>query len=423
MKRPTVASLKKVTAENLVGLGAERLAEILVAAAAARPELKRRLRMELAAEQGAEHLLVEIDKRLVTLSTSRSKITWRQRPGFIRDLDALRALIVDRLAPLETLAGLDRLLTFLDLAPRIGARLRDRDGELAGLFARTAQDVGGLLCDVDIARAALILVEALTRHPSAWTDWAPAAFAQTPPALAGQVLRLISQRPDASPAWMPLIRQLADVADDIDAYRATYTAQAMRAPHTAAAVASRLLSAGRTAEAGAVLQAAVHPKPASGLLRRATPPADADPDWERAQIAFLDQSGEAEAAQAARWRAVERDLSLDHAKAYVARLPDFEDVEAESRIFDLAARHADMEAGLTLLIAWPALREAAEMIAARSSDIEEAYAQAEAWAGQLRARYPAAAETLLRRAAAAAFRRRDFKTSDRLTEAADAGSV
>src|SRR3977135_2363585 len=93
MKRPTPASLKKVTPENLAALGVERLAEILVAAAEARPELKRRLRMELAAEQGAEHLAPEIDKRLASLETSRGKISWRQRPAFVRDLDGLRMLI------------------------------------------------------------------------------------------------------------------------------------------------------------------------------------------------------------------------------------------------------------------------------------------------------------------------------------------
>jgi hypothetical protein len=51
MRRPTVASLKKVTAKNLANLGVERLAEILVAVADKRPRVKRRLRMELAAER------------------------------------------------------------------------------------------------------------------------------------------------------------------------------------------------------------------------------------------------------------------------------------------------------------------------------------------------------------------------------------
>ena len=54
MKRPTVASLKKVSAENLEALGAAHLAALLLAAAEGRPELKRKLRMELAAPQGAD---------------------------------------------------------------------------------------------------------------------------------------------------------------------------------------------------------------------------------------------------------------------------------------------------------------------------------------------------------------------------------
>src|ERR1700761_8021245 len=101
MARRSSGSRKKVTAKTLVGLGAERLAEILADVAETRVDLKRRLRMELAAPEGAGPLVVEIDKRLTAFETSRGKITWRQRPAFIRDFDALRDLIVARLAPLD----------------------------------------------------------------------------------------------------------------------------------------------------------------------------------------------------------------------------------------------------------------------------------------------------------------------------------
>jgi hypothetical protein len=37
--------------------------------------------MELAAEQGGDHLAVEIDRRLAALKISRSKVGWRQAPG------------------------------------------------------------------------------------------------------------------------------------------------------------------------------------------------------------------------------------------------------------------------------------------------------------------------------------------------------
>ena len=170
MKTPTVASLKKVTPENLARLGAERLAEIVADAADTRPELKRRLRMELAAEQGAEHLALELDKRLNALDASRSKVSWRKRPTFVADLEVLRVLIAERLAGLDPAAALGRMWAFMDLARRLGTRVRDRDGELAAVFARAAADVGGLIARQRDARPADALVEAISRNPTAWAD-------------------------------------------------------------------------------------------------------------------------------------------------------------------------------------------------------------------------------------------------------------
>jgi hypothetical protein len=71
-------------------------------------------------------------------------------------------------------------------------------------------------------------------------------------------------------------------------------------------------------------------------------------------------------------------------------------------------------------MAWPALPEASAMILERPDDVKLEPERAEAWAGKLRRRFPQAAHLLLRRAAAAAFRRREFKLCDRLTEEADA---
>jgi len=68
---------------------------------------------------------------------------------------------------------------------------------------------------------------------------------------------------------------------------------------------------------------------------------------------------------------------------------------------------------------WPALPEAAAMVLARREDIEVDPERAEIWAGKLRRRFPEAAHLLLRRGASAAFRRREFKTSERLTQEAD----
>ena len=68
---------------------------------------------------------------------------------------------------------------------------------------------------------------------------------------------------------------------------------------------------------------------------------------------------------------------------------------------------------------WPALPEAAGMIEARADEVQVAPELAELWSARLRRRFPKAAHRLLRSAAAAAFRRRDFKTCDRLSAEAD----
>ncbi|MEW5687970.1 MAG: DUF6880 family protein [Pseudomonadota bacterium] len=412
MKRPSAASLKRVTAENLARLGAGRLAEILVEVAGTRVELKRRLRMELAAEQGAEHLLPEIDRRLALVSTSRGAVSWRQRPALARDLDGVRDLISTRLAALDRPAAEDRILGFLALAPQVARRVRDKDGAVEAVFSRAAADAVGLIAHAGHDALAR-LAEAIRAQPAAWGRWAD-AFTDDH---AGLAAILLQTAPDsAGPTWSSLLRRLADVVSDPDAYRATFTEEALRTPSIAAAVAARYLRAGRLDPARAVLQSAVSP----GLVRRTAGGVAPDPDWEGVWIDYLEADDRPVEAQTARWEAFTRTLSSDHARAYVKRLPDFEDVEAEERIFQTAASHPDATAALSFLVAWPALREAAAVIMARSEELRLDPERAEAWAARLAQRYPPAAERLLRRASAEAFRRRDFKAASRLTEEADA---
>lgn len=418
MKRPTPASLKRVSPENLERLGVARLAEILVDVAAIRPELKRRLRMELAAEQGAEHLLPEIDRRLTRLMSTAGKVSWRQRPTFVRDLDVLRELIAVTLAELDAAAARDRILEFVALAGRAQARVRDKEGAVAAVFGRAAADLARLLGDLPLDEAGARLAAAIATAPGAWADWIVPALASGPQGLAAATLRYLPDK--AGAGWAHVLRRLADAAGEADLFRATFSAEALKTPSVAAEVAQRYLQAGQTEAARAVLEAAVKP----GLFQRARSGGlVTDFAWESVWIDYLEQSGQPEAAQAARWASFERTLSAERAKAFTSRLPDFEDVEAEHRAFALAADHADADLGLTLLMDWPAFPEAARMIAARSGDLNPSPEEAQAWAAKLRGRYPAAAHTVLRRAAAEAFRRREFANADRLTQEADTIAV
>src|SRR5271166_5587303 len=65
-----MASKKTVTLDNLVALGPERLAAILVELADDDAEIKRRLRLELAAQAGDDTIATEISKRLTALRSA-----------------------------------------------------------------------------------------------------------------------------------------------------------------------------------------------------------------------------------------------------------------------------------------------------------------------------------------------------------------
>jgi hypothetical protein len=68
--RNVMASKKAVTLDNLAALGAERLAAILFELADSNAEIKRRLRLELAAQTGSDTVATEIGKRLATLRSA-----------------------------------------------------------------------------------------------------------------------------------------------------------------------------------------------------------------------------------------------------------------------------------------------------------------------------------------------------------------
>lgn len=414
MARVSLASRKKVTAENLAGLGVERLAEILMEVAETRIDLKRRLRMELAAGLGATHLVPEIDKRLGALETSRGVVTWRQKPAFLRDLDAVRGLIAERLAPQEADAALERLWRFLATYGQTSGRLREPEPAFEAIYDRAAHDLGALLATHDPHLAAHALIEAAAAAPKAWSQWTPQVAAGLSPSTAQIALSLAQARAVAAPGWIGVLRHLADAAGDVAAYRDTWGAGALATPDVAVEVARRWLAAGQIEAAGEALRrAAPKPKGVSGRL-----PA---PDfvWESAWIDYLEAAGDETAAQAIRWASFQRTLDLGRAKAYVARFGDFDDVEAEAQVLAFAAETADPEAGLALLIAWPAFAEASRLILGRGQDARIDPERAEAWAARLRRRFPAAAERLLRRGAATAFKQRAFKVSERLTQEAD----
>ena len=86
-----------------------------------------------------------------------------------------------------------------------------------------------------------------------------------------------------------------------------------------------------------------------------------------------------------------------HLRAYLNRLPDFDDVKAEEKALDYAQRSRNLLQALSFLVSWPALNRAANLMLQRSDELDGDHYEiltpaAEALAGN----HPLAATLVLR---------------------------
>jgi hypothetical protein len=396
-RRP--ASPKRLNAASLASLGADRLGDLLMQAADGDALLKRRLRLVLAAEAGVEPLTVELDKRLTALASARARVSWRKRPDLLRDLDMLRRAVVEDLAPIAPVVGLDRMIAWFDLFRGLTLRVKDPRGDMTAAFEIAAPDLWAVAQSASSDQAALErLAAAIERHPLDYARWIGAAGEALSPELARAVLAGLDTSSGVRGA-RTAIRRLADRAEDLDLWLSLVTPDEQGSPDFAAAAARRLLAAGRIAEARLALEAALKPSAANrrftfGRSPSAGPPS-LTPAWEAASIDLLDAEGRKAEAQDLRWAMFERDLSAPALRDYLARLPDFDDVEALDRALAHAATHADFETALGFLMDWPAHREAAALVERRIGQARTHLPMKADWAARLAQKYPDAAEQLL----------------------------
>lgn len=396
-RRPAVPK-KTLTAANLSVLGPDRLAALLMEVAGGDALWKRRLRMELAGEVGGPDLALELDKRLTTLGDSRVRVSWRKRPELIRDLQSLRRMIVDRLAELDARLAFDRMVAWFDLYPGLTARVKDPKGELAVLFDGATGELAALASALGPEGAVPILSDALATRLSEWASWIGRGVGDLSPAVATALLAEVTRgkaRPTGKLALV--VRKLAERSGDLDAWISAIPDDDRHRPEVGAVMAARLAVAGRVEEARAALEASRPTVPRPSRWGGKVEPAPAPPEpWLEAEIAVLEAEGRTPEADEARWALFERTLSPDALRGIIARLADFEDVAALDRAFAHAAGFFDPVRGLAFLMTWPALREAAEMIESRGSELRGGHEDTALWASRLSARYPAAALILLR---------------------------
>lgn len=392
---------------TLTALGADRLAELLLAAAKADTALMRRLSLEVTAESG--DLAGEVDRQIGRIAKASSWLDARKNAALMREIGGLAAVITTRLGSKDPAAGVERLLALLELGPGLLVR-RSAGGEmLMELLGGLAGPIAELLAGVPDPVAQSGLAISAYRIDLADDDgFAPKLMVQVAAAI-GPVARqslkaqvrvdLEAQRKaagDRRGSSSHLLFKLADtlgaIADaegDADAFAA---AQALKGrARDDLAIARRLLQAGRADEALAVVSAATPSASASGGSR----PAEALADL---KVQVLDALQRHEEAQALRWAMFEASLSVEALRAHLRRLPDFEDLESEARALAYVETHPDALAALGFLLSWPDLRAAARLVRARLSELDgEVYQRLTPAAEALALKEPLAATLLYRR--------------------------
>jgi len=415
-----MASKKTLNAENLAALGARRLAELLMDIAEGDAATKGRLRLELTAQEAPKTVAAEVRKRLAQIARARSFADWRKVRDLAADLDAQRRAIIDQVAQSNAAEALELMWRFMDLADAVYERCDDSNGVVGDVFRDACRALGPLTQAAKPAPVALAdrVFAALNDNGYGQYDdlietLGPALGDEGLDHLKGRFIAL-SKTPVERPAsgerkvigWGtggPLyedeirasgrqsairlaLREIADAQGDVDAFIDQYDEKTRKVPGIAAEIARRLLAAGRTQEALRTIEAAEQ--------RQGGWP---DLDWEEARIDVLEALGRGEDAQAARWSCFERALSAEHLRAWLKRLPDFDDVEAEARALDQAERYDHLSQALAFLLSWPALDRAARLVTARAGELDgDRYEILAPAADALAARHPLAATLALR---------------------------
>jgi hypothetical protein len=183
------------------------------------------------------------------------------------------------------------------------------------------------------------------------------------------------------------LTEIADALGDVDGYIARFSNEDRTNPTIASGIAERLLAANRAEEAMAVLAGAEDKSRNGGHW----------PDWLRVRIDTFEALGRSGEAQDERWAIFERSLSSEYLRAYLKRLPDFDDEEAESRALAHVRQYANFHHALWFLIDWPALDLAAELVLVRHSEIDgNNYGLLTPAADALEQNHPLAATLMLR---------------------------
>jgi hypothetical protein len=415
-----MAAKTTLNAKNLEGLGAPRLAELLIEISTGSAANKRRLRMELAGNHSGAEIAREVRKRFASIARSRTVINWRKVKAVTADLETQRKTIVDVVAPDDPKEALELAWQFLALADPVFERSANESSSVIESFHQACADAGAIAKSAGVEKDALAdkIFAAVQNNDYGQYDPLIAAMApvlgndglerlkalfvqwsREPEGKASQSHRQVIGWSSKGPIYEDQVygnhrertvrialQEIADAQGDVDAYIAQQPEKTRKAPLVTTDIARRLLSAGRAGEALETL---------SAVDTRGRD--DAPIEWQLARVEVLEALGRADDAQADRWKWFEQSLNDLHLRAFIRRLPDFDDLEAEEKAFAFAQAFPEVHQALAFFLRWPALAEAAKLVLKRQGELNgDLYDLMTPAAEALAEKHPLAATIVLR---------------------------
>lgn len=385
-------SKKALNKKNLMALGTETLADLMLEVTKGNGAAQRRLRLALSAEMGAQDAARDIRKRFAAVRRATSYISRRKQKTLAKELTELVALIESSVAPDAPNDALDLYWSYLLLAPSVHDRTDDSNGTIGDAMRAAIDAIERLAPQLtkDVTTLADDVFEALQNNGYAAFDriipaLAPALgepglnhlktkaqLARAEPVTDADLARFAyitlpqerenAVRKDRDRSSSIILQDVADLQGDVDGYMAHYTPEQLKFRTIAPDVATRLLAAGRADEALGIVEAAIE----HNATRMGWGRAEA---LDEAYLTCLEATGAKDLARAFLWHKFESELCADSLRRHLRMLPDFEDIEAEDHAKTLVLDHPVLGAALTFAVDWNDLALADRLVLSRHTEL------------------------------------------------------
>lgn len=134
-----------LSTDKLKDLGADKLAQLVLAEAERNAGFRRQVKAALAGKSGPQAIAKLIDRRLSGLDRAKSFIDWDRVRAFRDDLRSLTDTITSELGPAAPDLAIDRLLRFIATHERVFERVDDSSGRIQDVYYQAIEAVGNLV--------------------------------------------------------------------------------------------------------------------------------------------------------------------------------------------------------------------------------------------------------------------------------------